>query len=177
MPKFLSGFGVEGFELLAHVPMENQSARRCQHRAVARRAADIKLQDLAGGEIDFGKAGEFIRIGTWPGSDVQLSSARCGSTDSQVTAVVDIRRVERVRYRAVRRGPVAARVPEANDVVIPGLLEDIVPVDCCFPGLYIDVGEDPQRIVRWKRFGPEKFAVVAVEHEDAAGFTDGGDDI
>ena len=28
-----------------------------------------------------------------------------------------------------------------------------------------------------KRRGPEKFAVVAVQHEDAAGFTDGDDDV
>ena len=75
------------------------------------------------------------------------SSARSGSADRQVAAVVDIRRVKGIRHGAVRRGPVAARVPEANDVAIPGFLEDVVPVDGRLPGLHIDVRDDKLRIV------------------------------
>src|SRR5262245_39289435 len=97
--------------------MENQSARCRQHRAVAGSPADVKPQDLAGCEIDFRKACKFIWIRTRQGYDVQLSSA---SSESKIAAVVDVRRVERVRDRAVGRGPVAACVPEANDVVIAG---------------------------------------------------------
>src|SRR6185295_9463489 len=47
LPKLLSGLGIEGFELLTHVAVENQSARGRQHRAVARSAADIEAQDFA----------------------------------------------------------------------------------------------------------------------------------
>ena len=62
-------------------------------------------------------------------------------------------------------------------MVIPGFLEDVVPVDRCLSGLHIDVRYDKLRIVCRKRRGPEEFAVVAVEHENAAGFTDGDDNI
>jgi hypothetical protein len=75
LPEFLSGLGVEGFELLTHVPVENQSARRRQHGAVSRSPADIKPQDFARCEIDFRKAGEFIRIRTRPGMTFNCPSA------------------------------------------------------------------------------------------------------
>src|SRR6185503_20074471 len=99
------------------------------------------------------------------------------SSDSEVAAVVDIRRVDRVRYRAVRRGPVAALVPEADDVALAGSLEDVIPVDRSLPRLHIDIRNDEVGSVGRKRSRPEKRAIVAIEYEDTARLADGHNNI
>src|ERR1019366_3096238 len=73
--------------------------------------------------------------------------------------------------------PVAARVPEADDVVIAGVDEEVFGVDGGLAGFGIEIGDDPVGIVVGERVGPEELAGAAIEHEDAAGFAHGGEDV
>ena len=111
--------GIEGPKADLHIAVEYEIAGGRQHRSIAGSAAYVEAGDLSGGEVDFGEAGQSIRIGSGALHYVQPPAARAGG--GQVAAVIDVGNVQRIRLRRVSGGRVAARIPETDSVLLTGL--------------------------------------------------------
>ena len=117
-------------------------------------------------------------FGSEPGRGITCQPPRpAGPGRRQIAAIIDVRNIQRVGAGMVSRGPVTARIPVTDDVVLAGLLENDVPVDRRLAGFHVDIGDHEVRIVVRKRRGPEKLAGGAIQLEDSAGFADRDRDV
>src|SRR5262249_37757094 len=94
-----------------------------------------------------------------------------------VTAHIRIRHEEGIPCRVVGHWPVAFRVQKADGVSFPVFFKYAVPIDVSLSCFHIDFGKDVVGTVKWKRSGPKKLSLVAVERKNASRFSDGDKNI
>src|SRR5207245_2029201 len=97
--------------------------------------------DLTGGRIDLGNAAELVDIGARtrdaePRPVAGLAVLLCG----HIEAGAVVGNIEGIPAWMVRHGPVTFGVERANDVPLPVLLENRVPIDVRLAGFHINTG-------------------------------------
>src|SRR5690606_24537562 len=94
-----------------------------------------------------------------------------------VQTVLDVRHIETVRLWAVRARPVAARVEEANDVVIARTVGDDFAIDDRRAGVDVDVADQEIFVIVRERCSPQELAAGFIERPESAALAYVDDDV
>src|SRR6185436_1256949 len=163
LPQNPAACRVERAELAVQIAPEDQVAGRGQHGAVPGGPTFIYVLDLAGLHADLGEPPELLRLAAFArdaaalGGHGRFPVGRRGGV-RHVEAVVHPRHVQRALAGVICRGPVAAGVPEADDVMLAGSREDEVLVDRHAAGLAVDVADEEVGRIEGERVRPEELS-------------------
>ena len=158
----------ESSESSVHISPENQVSRGGQHGSIAGHGSRVNPLGLTRRHIHLGDSGESLRIGSGTKNGLPLTSIRGLHFGRHVQASIVKGDVKGVLARMISHGPIALGVHETDDVPVPFLFQDPVPVQVSLAGFHVDVGDVKFRNIEGKGGGPEKLALIPIEHPESS---------